>query len=280
MNNPLVSVVIATFNRAELLKKAIKSIFNQTYESMELIIVNDGSTDTTQSNLLEFARGNKRITVVTNSVNLGFVKSLNKGVAQAKGKYIARLDDDDYWLDPDKIKKQVGFLESRPEYVLVGGGATWHDPSGNELFRYLLPQDDREIRKKILVDNCFVHSSVVFRKKDWERIGGYKEVGMACDWELWLALGAAGKFYNFQEYFVHYLKWSGNMSNFNVRKNLKMQMDFQKRYGAYYPGYAKALILSLILYAHSFFLFKRELKSFFLRMRVLFFGKPPYANGK
>ncbi len=276
----LVSVVIATCNRAELLQKSIASVFDQTHKNIELIIIDDASTDNTLEVISEIFKKDNRIVILTNKNNMGFSQSLNRGIMLAKGSYITRLDDDDLWADPDKIKKQIDFLEIHPDYVLVGGGTIWHDQSGKEIRRYLLPEDDQEIREKILVDNCFVHSSVMFRKKDWEKVGGYKEFGMACDWVFWLELGKMGKYYNFQEYFVHYLKWSGNMSNFNVRKNLKMQMNFQKKYSAFYPGYAKALILSLILYVYSFFLFKKELKSFLLNIRILFFGKPPYTNGK
>jgi len=267
----LVSVVLPTHNRAQYLGKAVKSVLSQTYKNIELIIVNDASTDGTSGILPGFSKEDERVIIVTNHVNLGYERSLNKGVEGARGKYIARIDDDDSWSDPQKLEKQVEFLENNKDHVLVGGGAIWIDKGGKEIFKYILPQEDEEIRKKILLNNCFVHSSVVFRKEDWKKAGKYDEKLTYCDWALWLELGKFGKLYNFPECFVHYLKWENNMTNFNIRENLKEEIIIRRKYQRYYPGYFKAFLFGHTYYLFSFLPFQTSLKPILAKIKKIFF---------
>lgn len=263
---PLISVVLPTYNREQYIKRVTENVLSQTYKNMELVIIDDGSTDKTPEILLELSRKNKQIIILTNKINLGYEKSLNKGIAAAHGKYIARIDDDDFWPNPKKLEKQVEFLEKNKDYVLTGGGAIWIDKNGKELFKYLLPAEDEEIRKEILFSNRFVHSSVVFRKKDWEIAGKYNEEWIFCDWGLWLELGKLGKLYNFPEYFVHYLKWENNMTNFNIRGNLKEQIKIREKFRKDYPNYYKAALLGWTYYLSSFFPFTDKIKSICKRL--------------
>lgn len=106
MNNPLVSVVIPTYNRAGLICQAIDNLFQQTYSNFELIVVDDGSTDDTQSKLRQY--GN-RIRVITQS-NAGPAIARNRGAAAARGEIIAFQDSDDLWK-PAKLERQVAALE-------------------------------------------------------------------------------------------------------------------------------------------------------------------------
>lgn len=120
---PLVSVIMSTYNRASLdhnlLSKAIESILNQTYKEFEFIIINDGSIDETKNILAEFQKKDSRIKILTNEKNEGLPNSLNKGLAIAQGKYIARMDDDDYSFSI-RLKKQVDFLEKNPHITATG----------------------------------------------------------------------------------------------------------------------------------------------------------------
>lgn len=272
MNDPLVSVVLATYNRAEYIKKAIKSVLNQAYENIELIIVDDCSTDSTLKLISTYKNSGRRIVIVKNKINLGFPKSLNRGIDSARGKYIARIDDDDCWIDKDKLAKQARFLEAHPDYVLAGGGGIIINKEGKETDRYLLPEKDEEIRKRLLFDNCFIHSSVIFRKQSWQKASGYSErFGIDCDWALWLEMGKLGKVYNFQEYFICYLKGSQNSSNFHVRKNLKDKIKMIKIYRADYPGYKKARLLRLFYYLSSFLPYRRRMRPILTKIKSLIF---------
>jgi len=278
----LVSVILSTFNREKYVKKAINSVLNQTYKNIEIIIVDDCSSDGTLKIVSEYCNKDSRIIILKNEINFGIPKSWNKGITAAKGKYIARLDDDDFWTDPKKLEKQVEFLNNNRDYILTGGGAIWIDKNGKEIFRYLLPENDKDIKKYILSDNCFVHSTVVFRKRDWEKIGGYNEkFGQDCDWALWLELGKSGKFYNFPEYFTYYLKWEENISNFNTRDardNMKNQIKLRYNYRNDYTGYLKSFFLGLTYYFFSFLPFRNTLKPILIKFKKIIFGKFPYNS--
>lgn len=266
-NQPLVSVVITTYNRASYLERAVRSVLGQTYKNMELIVVDDCSVDETPKILKELSVKNRQVIFFSNSVNIGTVESANRGIKKAKGKYIARLDDDDYWCDPQKLEKQVGFLEKNPEYGLVGGGMIKVNESGKEIARLIFPESDEDIRKVILVSNVFVHSTVVFRKDIFEKIGGYDKAfsfGFE-DIELWLRLGNHGRFYNLREFFTYYLdrEFSKSGSAFRSEKFRRMaflKINMIRKYKNMYPGYKTAYFLCWLNYAYSFLPFKGRLQ--------------------
>lgn len=281
MEEPLISVIIPTHNRPNFLKKAISSVLSQNYKNLEVIIIDDCSFDNTSSVVLEFQKKDSRIVFLKNEKNLGFVKTLNKAIALSKGEYIARLDDDDFWVSKEKIKKQLDFLENNKDYVLVGGGAIIINANGKEISKIFPVEKDSKIRKNILKDNCFVHSSVLFRKKDWERAGGYNEnFGTSCDWGLWLELGKIGKFYNFQEYFVYYLKWDKNISAIYLKDNLKKEIKMRHFYRNDYPGYFSAFILGQIYYISYFLPFRQNLRYFLIKIKKIIFGALPYNKNE
>ncbi len=278
MEKPLVSVILPTYNRGEYIRKAIESVFNQSYKNIELIIVNDGSTDNTSQILSEAKERDPRVVILTNETNLGLVKSLNKGVENARAEYIARIDDDDVWSDFDKLEKQVRFLESSPDYVLVGGGVIVIDKEDKEVARYLLPKKDEEIRNYILLNNSFAHPTVMFRKQAWQKAGGYDErLNFSEDWDLWLRFGRLGKFHNFQEYFVYYLKGGQNRCNYyNIGRHLRANIRLRKKYRDSYPGYWKAYLLCWASAFYYLLPFRQKFRPILFKLRVLIFGQPAY----
>lgn len=281
-DQPLVSIILPTYNREQYIRKAIDSVLDQTYRNFELIIINDGSTDETTEIVSEFSKKDLRVRIITNKVNLGLVKTLNRGIRDALGKYIARLDDDDFWCDKRKLEKQVDFLEKNIEYALVGGGVIRIDKEGKEIVRYLLPENDGNIRKIILVDNAFAHSTVLFRKDIWEKTGGYdKGFDGLEDRDLWLKIGRLNKFYNFQEFFVYYLVHEHDnpgyvARNYGRRRQVKLNIKLRKKYRNDYISYRKAFLLCWASYFYSFLPFKQKLWPTVFRIRTLFFGFPPY----
>lgn len=119
VSKPTISVVMSTYNRAEFLPRAVISILNQTYDDFEFIIIDDGSSDLTPWILDYFSEKDKRIRLITNNTNRGLVYSLNLGLNAARGKYIARMDDDDISL-PDRFAYQVLFMENNPHITVSG----------------------------------------------------------------------------------------------------------------------------------------------------------------
>jgi len=247
---PLVSVVIATYNREKYIKRAIESVLNQTYKNIEVIIIDDSSADKTKNIISELNQKHTGIIYIKNKNRIGFIKSLNKGIETAKGKYIARIDDDDFWCDPQKLEKQVNFLEKNQDYILVGGRYILIDETGQKVQRFL-PETDEEIRKAILFACPFPHSAIVFRKDSWGKIGGYNEC-YSEDWDFELRLGKLGKFYNFPEYFVYILREGQNKTPRYARQNLKFNLRLRKKYRNDYPNFSKAFLLAQIRYFYSF----------------------------
>ena len=136
---PTVSIIMPTYNRIRMLEKAIQSVFDQSFKNWELIIIDDASTDETEARMKELDCREEAVRYmrIPKIENKGISEYLNIGLRNARGKYIARIDDDDFWCHKDKLKLQVEFMEKNPEYVVVGGGVILVDGNGDELFRYL-----------------------------------------------------------------------------------------------------------------------------------------------
>lgn len=273
MKTPLVSVIMATHNRAELVGRAIKSVINQSFNDWEFIIIDDASTDNTLKILSEWQKKEPRIKIITNKVNLwkdkGLGGVLNKAIKGARGKYIARIDDDDYWLDNNKLKKQVEFLEQNPDYVLCGGGVVVEDNSGKEKYRYLKIEKDKDIRKKVLFANPFAHSSTVYLKSAYDKVGGYENQKYIEDWELWLKLGKIGKFYNFQEYFLRYLSDDRSLSFIHQKAQFKTALSLILKYKNNYPNWIITYLLNLVEYLYAFLpiIIKKPLHLFLTKIK-------------
>ncbi len=126
-----VSVVMAVHNGEKYLRQAVESILAQTFMDFEFIIVNDGSNDSTDSILGEFASRDKRIIIVQNGKNIGLTRSLNRGLELAHGQLIARMDVDDISF-PQRLEAQVDFMESHPEIGILGTAACVIDADGKK----------------------------------------------------------------------------------------------------------------------------------------------------
>src|SRR3989344_5200202 len=175
MKTPLVSIIMPAYNGAEWIKSAILSVLPQSFADFEFIIINDDSSDNTEEIVTAFTKYDKRIKYIKNEHNLGVQKTRDIALSISLGEYIAEIDQDDEWLDKDKLKKQIEFLENNKDYVLIGTGVIVVDEKGKEIFRHINPELDKNIRREILKKNCFFHSSVVFRKNIALECGGYSE---------------------------------------------------------------------------------------------------------
>ncbi len=195
-DQPLVSVIMATYNRAKVISKTVENIFEQTYRPLEVIIVNDGSTDNTLEVLTDLQKSYD-FKLINNQQNLRLQKSLNKGLQNATGKYIARIDDHDRWIDPNKTSKQVAFLEENSEFGLVGSAFLINDDE------YINPLTDDEIRKQILMRCPFCHQSILMRNDIIKAVGHYDEnLIYSEDWDMWLKIATTSKIANLPDFMV------------------------------------------------------------------------------
>lgn len=204
MTEPLVSIIMGVYNGQDTLKECINSIVAQTYQNWEFIICNDCSSDETLHILEEFQKKEDRIIILNNSKNLRLAASLNKCLQVAKGKYIARMDADDESL-PDRLKKQVLFLEKHPEYDVVGCNRIVFDENGIRGIRINPEYPDKSILFK---DTPFAHPTIMMKRSVYNALGGYsisRETMRAEDLELWFRFFEHGfRGYNLQEVLYKY----------------------------------------------------------------------------
>jgi len=206
---PKVTVLMAVYNGELYLREAIDSILVQALQDFELLIINDGSTDSTREIICSY--NDSRIRLIDNNYNLGLTRSLNKGLKLAEGEFIARQDADDI-SEPERLAKQVSFMERNPEVALVG---TWYkqiDSKGNLICKCELPYDCTQIRWSLLFYSPFIHSTVMFRKSAvLEHIGFYNEVAIyAQDYEFWCRIALRLKIANLSDYLI---KWRVHSSS-------------------------------------------------------------------
>ncbi len=182
MNMPKISVIMGAYNAERYLRGAVESILVQTFADFEFIVIDDGSTDSTADILASFPDARMRI---IRQKNQGLTKSLNRGLAESRGTYIARMDADDLSL-PERFEKQIAFLDAHPDIGMCGTQAEFMDEDGNPLGRYAVPQTQAQIVRMMPLHNPFIHPSVCIRKKVFERVGNYDERFLhAQDYELW-----------------------------------------------------------------------------------------------
>jgi glycosyltransferase involved in cell wall biosynthesis len=193
LTSPLVTILMLTYNRAHFLPEAIKSVLIQTYQNWELVILDDGSTDTTPQ-LMEMYT-DPRIHYVRHEQNAGLFARRTESLSFTLGTYTAILDSDDYWTADTKLAEQVAFLEEQPDYVVVGTQATLITAEGTPHGTHSVLTADTDIRNKILTRNQFIHSSLLIRTEALKKTHGYQPT-LAEDLELILQLGAFGKFAN------------------------------------------------------------------------------------
>lgn len=168
---PRVSVIISTFNGQRYIREAVQSILDQTFQQVELIVVNDGSTDATLNILRAF--DDRRITIVNNPGNLGIAASQNNALSVATGEYLALMDHDDISL-PDRLQMQVDFLDAHPEVGMLGCNCISVDENDNVQSVSSHFSDDAFLRWQLLLCGCpFFHTSLMVRRSEMERIGGY-----------------------------------------------------------------------------------------------------------
>jgi glycosyltransferase involved in cell wall biosynthesis len=201
-NNPKVSVIMSVYNGGRYIYESVSSILHQSYSDFEFIIIDDGSTDNT--NIYLESINDSRLNIIHQD-NKGLTASLNKAISVSKGEYIARQDADDISL-PDRLEKQVEFLENKKDYLLVGSYSYLINENSEHIGIYKLPLTDTEIRWAILFRNPFGHSTVMMRSDILrkERIKYNESIKTAQDFELWSRIAKLGKMANIDKTLVKY----------------------------------------------------------------------------
>jgi glycosyltransferase involved in cell wall biosynthesis len=240
------------YNRPQFISNAIESILMQDLQEWELLVIHDGPNQEIPVIMRDWEKRDARVHYFQRAVPGNIAHATNFGVHQARGEYIAILDDDDYWARPDKLSKQVAFLDSHPDYCCCGGGVIVVDPAGNEQMRYLKPEADEQIKRRALMANPLAHGTTMYRRQAALQVGGYDETLAGFqDWDLWLKLGKIGKLHNFPEYFLHYRVWQGSGSFHQSKGNTQSSLRIVRRHRHDYGGFPVAFPLALMYHAYA-----------------------------
>ena len=225
---PAVSVILPAYNAESYIDSAVASICAQTFADFEFVIVNDGSTDATETILRKWAGQDARIKLISRP-NTGYVKALTEAIEKSTAPLIARMDADDLAL-PGRFEKQVAFLNANRHVTVVGSSYELMDDQSRKLHVLRQPTDNDTLQKLCLAGTTPIcHPAAMFRRDAYVRVGGYDEAYCpAEDLDLWLRLGEVGELACIDEVLIRYRLHPGSVSE----KRQSKQVDAVRRASA------------------------------------------------
>lgn len=212
MKEPFVSVVIPAYNAAKTLKTTVKSVFEQTIQDFEIIIVDDGSKDNTLKVAREIADSDSRVKVITQP-NGGAPEARNTGIKTAQGEYVALLDADDLWM-PHKLERQLEFLSQHKDVNAVISGAYYVNNNLEVLSVVRCFESKDVLLETLLFQNLpATQSTIIIKRKIFDEIGLF-DTGLVIleDWELLIRLARFGNLKTIEEPLSLYRIYPGNRS--------------------------------------------------------------------
>lgn len=200
--SPEISVVIPAYNAERYIGEAIRSILAQTMRNIEVLVVNDGSTDRTLGEIEACRREDDRVVLIDEG-KLGFVEALNTAIRRSRGSYIARMDADDVAL-PHRLARQKAFLDERPDIILCGSWARTFGQATSKVVRY--PSDPDDLRCAVLFYSALNHPSVMIRRSLFSEEGIYYDPACAesADFGLWVRCARDHRLANVPEVLLNY----------------------------------------------------------------------------
>ncbi len=217
---------MSAYNAEKFLREAIESVLNQTYQQFELIIINDGSTDSTLAIIKSFQ--DHRIKIIDNEINRGLIYSLNKGIELSKGKLIARMDADDICM-PNRLEKQVQMFELNQDAVIIGSDYYLLNQSK---LKYIKNRNDSDYQKAVLIFTpCFCHPTVMMKNIFSQyKLSYHPDFLHAEDFKLWTDMAQYGTFLNVAQPLLKYRHHAKQVSNQYHEKQLKISSDIRGAY--------------------------------------------------
>ena len=226
--DPLVSVIMATYNGERFIAEAIQSVLDQTFKDFEFIIVDDGSTDTTEQLISSYQ--DQRIVYIKKENNTGIADSLNIGIDSAKGDYIARMDDDDVCMST-RLEKQLKVFSENDKLILCGTSVF---QKGVPEIR-INPEKHEDIKTAMLFKNPITHPTVMFRNELLSNYSYDANMVPSEDYDLWSRLIFEGEFYNIREpllfYRYHKKSETATRREEQLNLNVKIAQTFFKKVG-------------------------------------------------
>lgn len=203
-NNPLVSVLIPTYNSSKFVEETIKSITDQTYKNIEIVVVDDASTDNTVEILQKLSKEDSRIKLFVNKENLGITENMNNGINKCNGKYIAILDGDD-WAYPYRIEEQVKLMEENTDVVICSGYMDICNENLEIQTTRRYPLKNKDIRKAMVRYDPIPHPASIWRREALIKTSLYSKNFPICrDYDLVVRISEFGKYGNIPKPLIKY----------------------------------------------------------------------------
>jgi glycosyltransferase involved in cell wall biosynthesis len=243
---PLVSVVIPVYNGNGFLPSAIESILDQTYKNFEVIIIDDGSTDNSYEIMKNYAKTHSRLRIFRNPKNINIANTLNRGIKLARGQYIARMDADDVAL-PNRLSRQIKFMKSHRDVVILGGQVKTINIDGKTIGRKLFPKNDQEIREALFTTNPIQHPTAIIDRSLLPKNFSWYNPALppAEDYDLFFRLGQYGLYHNLDKFVLKYRQYLGSSTLKSPVKTVGVTRKVRKlartKYG--YVPTPKALLI-------------------------------------
>ena len=213
----LISVIMPVYNEERYLDNSIKSILKQTYQNLELLIINDNSNDNTLKVAQKYT-SDPRVRIFTVKKKIGIAKCLNFGIKKSNGFYIARMDADD-WSYEDRFEKQVNFLEQNPQIGVLGGAIEVMDESlSNIHFKRDYFQEDSNLKDLIFRQSPFAHPCLIFRREVVADNIYNEKFSPTEDYDLYFRIGNDYKFANLKDIILKYRLSSTQASNLEAKR--------------------------------------------------------------
>ena len=236
MSMPEVSVVIAAYNAERYVHEAIQSVLDQTFDNLEVVVIDDGSTDDTLDIIRQFRSPRVRVFAMENA---GQTTAKNRGIRESTGRFVGFCDADDRW-HPEKLEKQLPLFDASENVAVVYSSESSIDHAGN-----VLPDRvDASLRGRV-VDALFLENFVPFgsalvRRECLLKVGAFDEdLRMGIDWDLWLRIAAHHDFECVPDSLYVYRKWPGQMST-NWRGRYDSAFRIMRKFEAEHPGLISA----------------------------------------
>lgn len=219
---PLISVLMPVYNVRDYVLDALNSILTQTYERIELIIIDDHSNDGTYEIIKKLTAGNKNVKLIRNQKNLKIAMSLNEGLKLATGSYIARMDGDDI-SDHERLEKYLREIEENPNIDLIGSSVISIDESGAEIGRAEFYEDFKLIKKTLKYRTPCAHIWLA-KRQVYDALGGYRSIPGAEDYDFLLrAISYGFRISNLEKYYgykVRIFRNGNTLSHIGLKQRL------------------------------------------------------------
>jgi glycosyltransferase involved in cell wall biosynthesis len=252
---PLVSVLMPVYNPGPYLREAVESVLAQTYPALELIAIDDASSDGSYELLQAYAARDARVRVFRQATNQGIVAARNRAFAEAQpaARYFAILDSDDVAL-PDRLERQVDFMERHPDHALVGGHTFIIDESSKSIGVRRYPTDYAQICAAITRYNPIAQPAVMLRRSALPSLAPYSQDFPRCqDYELWLRLAAEHPIANVDAPVIRYRISATQGKRTHLRATLKLTLALQRKW-LFHPKFRSAFNLAYVCAEHGLLL--------------------------